>query len=304
MIGEKALMAATASFFTQYVFGPDRATMLTAQLPADAQEEATRRAAQARRLDQQLAKNDTAQNALITELETPADPGDPAAAALRERIRGRYRELHGEQKTLEVQRDQLDAATTEVSDPALLDALPVLGDILTQAPAGLAEQLFEAFHLHAVYSKEHRQVTIRVTITDATPQAVARLLADTRVTLTKQQEHDFEETSSALSYSSHDQRGWGKLPLPPVAALGFTPPLHTNSDNSKKRERTPHGQSSETSPGTGGGLGSFGEAQVIGLRLAWWAWVSPAPAVPAGGWRHDEHGHEGGSAGGERGRQP
>jgi cell division septum initiation protein DivIVA len=217
MISEKALMAATASFFTQYVFGPGRAAMLKTQLPADAKQEAARRAAQAKRLDQQLTKIATAQQALITELETPADPGDPAAAALRERIRARYRELHGEQKTLEAQRDQLDTATTEVPDPALLDALPILGDILTNAPAGLAEQLFEAFHLQAVYSKEHRQVTIRVTITDTTPQAVARLRADTRVTLTKQREHDFEEDSSALSYSSHDQRGWGKLPLPTLS---------------------------------------------------------------------------------------
>jgi site-specific DNA recombinase len=206
MISEKALMTATASFFTDYVFGPDRAALLQAQLPADASQEAKRRTAQARRLDQQLAKNETAQHALIAELETPADPGDPAAAALRERIRARYRELHTEQKTLEAQRDQLDTTATEIQDPALLDALPILGDILTEAPAGLAEELFEAFHLQAVFSKEHRQVTIRVTITDATPQVVARLRADPRVTLGKQPERDFEEGISAWSYSSSDQR--------------------------------------------------------------------------------------------------
>jgi hypothetical protein len=77
MISEKALMAATASFFTQYVFGPDRAAMLKAQLPADATQEATRRALQARRLDQQLAKIEVAQHALITELETPPTPATP-----------------------------------------------------------------------------------------------------------------------------------------------------------------------------------------------------------------------------------
>jgi len=215
MISEKALLAATASFFTQYVFGPDRAALLKAQLPADAKQEAARRATLAKRLDQQLAKNEAAQHALITELETPTDPGDPAAAALRERIRARYRELHTEQKTLEAQRDQLDAATTAVSNPALLDALPILGDILTGAPAGLAEQLFEAFHLHAVFSKQHRQVTIRVTITDTTPDAVSRLLADTRITPAKMQERDFEEYISAWSYSSDDQRGKRKLPSIP-----------------------------------------------------------------------------------------
>jgi hypothetical protein len=213
MISEKALMTATATFFTQYVFGPGRATMLKAQLPADAEQEAAQRATQAKRLDQQLTKIGTAQAALITELETPADPGDPAAAALRERIRARYRELHTEQKALEAQRDQLDTATTQASDPALLDALPILGDILTQAPPGLTEQLFEAFHLHAVYSKQHQQVTIRVTITDTTPHTVTQLLADPRITPTSQAKHAPAATSQAISHSPHHPRGWVKLPL-------------------------------------------------------------------------------------------
>jgi hypothetical protein len=206
MISEKTLMAATATFFATYVFGPDRAAMLQAQLPAGTEQQTARRAAHAKRLDQQLAKNETAQHALITELETPADPSDPAALALRERIRARYRELHTEQKTLEAERDQLDTAATGTSDPALLDALPVLGDILTQAPPGLAERLFEDFHLQAVYSKQHHQVTIHATITDTTPHAVTRLLADHRITPATMREHEFEDTVSASSYSSHDQR--------------------------------------------------------------------------------------------------
>jgi uncharacterized protein (DUF3084 family) len=215
VIREEALMAATTSFFAQYVFGPDRAATLNAQLPADAAQETARRAAHAKRLDKQLTKIDAAQQALITELETPADPGDPAANALRERIRARYRELHTEQKTLEAERDQLDTATTQVSDPALLDALPILGDILTGAPAGLAERLFEDFHIQAIYSKEHQQVTIRATITDATPHAITRLLADPRSTPTHQPEHAPTATSPAVSHSPHDQRGRVKLPLPP-----------------------------------------------------------------------------------------
>jgi uncharacterized protein (DUF3084 family) len=206
MISEKTLMAATASFFAQYVFGPDRAAMLQAQLPADTAQETARRAAQAKRLDKELAKVETAQHALITELETPADPSDPAALALRERIRARYRELHAEQKTLEAERDRLDVATTQVNDPAVLDALPILGDILTGAPPGLAERLFEDFHIQAVYSKQHQQVTIHATITDTTPHAVARLLADHRVTPATMREHNFEETAPASSYSPHDQR--------------------------------------------------------------------------------------------------
>ena len=146
------------------------------------------------------------------ELETPADPNDPAAQALRERIRNRYRELHGERATLETQRDQLDIAATEVNDPALLDELPILGDILTGAPAGLTEQLFEAFHVQAVYSKELHQVTIHVTITDATPQAIAQLLADPRITNATQPAATPARTGQAFSYSEAPQRGWLMAP--------------------------------------------------------------------------------------------
>ncbi len=88
----------------------------------------------------------------------------------------------------------------------LLDALPILGDILTGAPSGLAERLFEDFRVQAVYSKQHQQVTIHATITDTTPQAVARLLADHRITPAKMREHEFEDTVPASSYSPHDQR--------------------------------------------------------------------------------------------------
>jgi DNA invertase Pin-like site-specific DNA recombinase len=208
-IREETLTAAAASFFTQYVFGPDRAAMLAAQLPADAEHEAAQRQLQARRLDKRLAQIELAQQALITELETPTDPGDPAALALRERVRARYRELHGERATLETQRDQLDTATSDVSDPALLDQLPILGDIITGAPAGLTEQLFEAFNVQAVYNKQKQQITIRVTITDATPQAITELLNDPRLTpgtpLAKPQ---LTSTSQAFSHSANHQGAW------------------------------------------------------------------------------------------------
>ncbi|MGA8454067.1 MAG: hypothetical protein WB800_01580, partial [Streptosporangiaceae bacterium] len=49
-------------------------------------------------------------------------------------------------------------------DPALLDALPMLGDLLADAPARLQQQLYEAFDLQALYNKNMHQVTIHVTI--------------------------------------------------------------------------------------------------------------------------------------------
>jgi hypothetical protein len=225
-IREDALMAATASFFTQYVFGPDRAAMLAAHIPATAAAQAAKRAAQTRWLDQRLAKIETAQRALVTELETPASPSDPAAQALRERIRTRYTELHTERTTLETQRDQLATIVSDVSDPALLDELPALGDVLTGAPPDLIEELFEAFHLHAVYSKQHQQVTIGVTITDATPHAITRLLADPRITPAQQAPTG---TSQAFAHSANPQRGCtnapsSRLPAPRTGSLASHEP--------------------------------------------------------------------------------
>ena len=152
MISEKTLMAATASFFAQYVFGPDRAAMLKTQLPADTAQETIRRAAQAKRLDKQLAKVEIAQQALITELDIPLTPATrrpwpcvsgSAPGTANSTLSRRPWKPSGTSST---------PPTTEASDPVLLDALPILGDILTQAPPGLAERLFEDFHLQAVYS--------------------------------------------------------------------------------------------------------------------------------------------------------
>jgi hypothetical protein len=61
---------------------------------------------------------------------------------------------------------------------ALLDALPMLGDRLTDAPPRLQQQLYEAFDLQALYKKNMHQVTIHITITDSTPQAVTAIIND------------------------------------------------------------------------------------------------------------------------------
>jgi hypothetical protein len=62
----------------------------------------------------------------------------------------------------------------------LLDALPLLGDVLTGAPTRLIEQLLDASNVQAVYSNDLHQVTIHATVTDATPQAITELLNDPR----------------------------------------------------------------------------------------------------------------------------
>ena len=180
-VREDVMTAALARFFTDRVFGPDRATMLATQLPASAAGQAERRDKQAAAIRRKLARIDTAETALITELETPADPGDPAAQALRQRIRARFTDLCTQRTTLETDLAALQEAHAEhQQDPTLLADLPYLGDILTDAPAGLTERLLDAFDIKAVYNRDKHQVTIHATITDATPQAIHDLLTDPR----------------------------------------------------------------------------------------------------------------------------
>jgi len=57
-----------------------------------------------------------------------------ARQALRQRIRARFTELYGQRTSLETELVGLEAVPGEpADDPALLDELPHLGDILTDA---------------------------------------------------------------------------------------------------------------------------------------------------------------------------
>ena len=100
-LSETAIMAAIATFFDQYVFGHDRAALLAEQLPATTAEHAQARAPARRPPAAELARIDTAERALISELEQPADPADPATQAYRARIRARFTDLYAERTRTE-----------------------------------------------------------------------------------------------------------------------------------------------------------------------------------------------------------
>jgi hypothetical protein len=204
IVREDDLMTALAGFFTERVFGPDRAAMLAAQLPASAAEQAAQRQDKAAALRKQLARIDTAEGALITELEAPAAPGDPAAQALRQRIRARFTDLFTERTRIEAELAALETATTQDNDPTLLDALPILGDILTQAPSRLIESLLDAFAVTAVYNNDLHQVTINATLTDTTPQAITRLLTDPRTDQATQARTPAPATEDHFCHSAAD----------------------------------------------------------------------------------------------------
>jgi hypothetical protein len=126
-------------FFQDHIFGPRRAALL----PASDAEARARRDADATALTARIKQLDTAQNAQITALEEiPAEPGNPAAAAMRARIRDRFAELHDQRQHAETQLAALAAATPKAADPAILNELPYLDDTLPDLPDHLKARLF------------------------------------------------------------------------------------------------------------------------------------------------------------------
>jgi hypothetical protein len=168
-------------FFAARVFGPDRTALLREQLPAGAAKDAARREKEAARLRKRLRKIDTTEDAHVREVQALAelDPNSPAVKAMRER---HLRAFTG----LEAERDDIGAKLAALAkqaddhggDPALLDALPLLGDVLPRLPSRIKARLFEAFDLAMLYHKKDNQITCRATITPATPAALAAIITD------------------------------------------------------------------------------------------------------------------------------
>ena len=220
-VREDLMMAAFTRFFTERVFGPGRAAMLAATLPASTAAHDQRRQQRAEGLRKKLAKIDVSERALVTELETPIDPADAAAQALRNRVRARFTELYTERTGIETELATLETATVDEDDPTLLDELPALGDILTGAPAALTERLLAAFDLKAIYNRDKHQATIHATLTDATPQTVRDLLTDPRADHNRQPAPPPASAPAPQDHVAHLTGDTGSSPGPAQRSGGF-----------------------------------------------------------------------------------
>jgi site-specific DNA recombinase len=166
---EKRLDQIVGLFFAEHIFGPRRAELLAAT-DADA---AADRDAQAAALATRLKQIDTAQNAQILSLEQLSpDPADTAAAAMRARITTRFAELHHQREQAQAQLDALQAVSPKAADPALLDELPLAGDMLPGLDSALKARLLDAFDLQVLWNKPGRQATVFAEITEATLRAL------------------------------------------------------------------------------------------------------------------------------------
>ena len=174
---ETRLDQITGLFFAEHVFGPGRAALLAAQLPATDAAAAAARDQRAAALQARLRRIETGQNSCIVELEElPADPADTAAAAMRGRIRARFAELHTEREQIGTQLAALAQTAPQAIDPTLLDQLPTPGDILPGLTAQLKAELFQAFDLQILWNKPGQQATVHAEITEATLQALPGIL--------------------------------------------------------------------------------------------------------------------------------
>ena len=174
---ELRLDQVVGAFFASRIFGPERAALLAAQLPAtDAQAHADRDTRTAA-IQARIGRIESAQNSQILELEElPANPADTATAALRARIRARFAELHQERERLEAQLKTLAETAPAAADMTLLDRLPLAGDVLPALPPQLKARLFQAFDIAVLWNKPGSQATVRAEITETTLHAVPGIL--------------------------------------------------------------------------------------------------------------------------------
>ena len=170
-ISETRLDHFAGIFFATRIFGPERAALLAAQLPATDAQATADRDAQETAVKARIARIEAAQDAKIVELEDlPASPDDPATQAYGARIRARFAQLHEEREQLEAQLKTLAKTVPHAADTSLLDRLPLAGDVLPEMPPRIKARLFAIFDIAIHWNKADRQVTVHAEITEATLQ--------------------------------------------------------------------------------------------------------------------------------------
>ncbi|KZB82826.1 recombinase family protein [Amycolatopsis regifaucium] len=162
---EDALLDAVGRFFADRVFGPDRRTVLEADLAGADDHVTTERKGERARIQRQLAEIAKKQSSILKQAQQ-GDPDDPFTAALR----GSYNELAKDEKQLQAKIAALDEADSSTprgmtaDEVPLIDALPYLATNLAKAPEPYLRALFEAVQLAIVVHDdgEHATITIKL----------------------------------------------------------------------------------------------------------------------------------------------
>jgi site-specific DNA recombinase len=178
-IREDLLTEIIRQFFARYIFGPERRELLAELFPANDADKAARDQATAQALNQRLRQIEAAENAHAREIEalaTETGAAPAAVTALRSRILARFTELEDERAAITTQLAALDRDPQPAPDLDLLDLLPIVPGLMTDLPARLYAQLYDAFSVELLYRHDHGQVTIHAALTISTPLALAAIL--------------------------------------------------------------------------------------------------------------------------------
>ena len=281
---EHLLNKVVGGFFATRVFGPERAALLAAQLPAtDAPATADLQDREAA-LKARIARIETAQNAKILELEDlPANPADPAGQAYRARIRARFAELHEERERLETQLKALAKTSPAAADTSLLDRLPLADDVLPRLSPRLKARLFQVFDITVLWNKPARQATVTAEITEATLQALDAIL-DPR----QDGFHDTtDDQSEPVGHLANTPR-FGRTPQPLILGWGLRGDWGQWSRWGCGGRRSAGGGAGRGGGGRGGRGGRGGEGEGEGRRDSRGVRVrsglvpGPGPKRPAG----------------------
>lgn len=95
---------------------------------------------------------------------------------MRARIRAWFARLRAQREQIEAQLAALAKTAPKAADPALLDELPLAGDILPGFTSRPKARLFKAFDLEVLWNKPGQQATVLVEITEATLKAIPGIL--------------------------------------------------------------------------------------------------------------------------------
>ena len=164
-------------FFNEHVFGPGRAALLAAQLPATDAAAAADRDAQAAALAARLKRIETARTPASWNSKnsppTPATPPPPRCAP------GSAPASPSSTPTASSSKPSSPPwppTTPKAADPTLLDELPLAGDILPGLPPQLKADCSRPSTCRSCGTSPAGQATVFAEITDATLQALPGIL--------------------------------------------------------------------------------------------------------------------------------
>jgi site-specific DNA recombinase len=181
---ESTLLDAIAGFYETRVFGPDRRSMLTAELAGMEEHDTAKQEADRTRLEHRLS-NIEREQAVILRQARSGDPDDPFSQGLRQTYNDLHRQLEAtrtELAELSLVEHVVPEAPT-IADQELLDALPHLATNLTRAPTELLRQLFETTQLTVRF-----RPTDDVDVTITLPANDLSQVADTAAAITDQED--------------------------------------------------------------------------------------------------------------------